>query len=210
MYHSISEDGRFFSVIPKNFERQLKFLFDKNFNVISSNNLCDILINKNNLNSKTVVITFDDGYKDNYSIVFPLLKKYKLKVTIFLIVNLIGEEGYLNWEEIIEMKNSGLVEFGCHTLSHPNLTQLSRELLIEELNKSKKSIEEKLGGVCQYFAYPKGYFNDLVIEKIKEAGFQMAFATKKDAINLRSDIFKLPRLSVDSATTWWQFLGKIS
>ena len=205
MYHSISDDGRFFSIIPEAFERQIKFLIKKNFNIISLDNF--------ELGHKNVAITFDDGYEDNYLNVFPLLKKCNIKATIFLVTDLVGEHGYLNWEQINEMKNSGLVEFGCHTLSHPNLTEISEEFLIKELAESKEIIEEKLDKKCLYFSYPKGCFNKDVVKKVKETGFKLAFKVKEGYVGqkeLNNKLLILPRLSIDSLTTWWQFLGKIS
>ncbi len=163
MYHTVSNDERFFTVSPEMFKKQIKFLINKKFNITFLDNF--------KLGYKNVAITFDDGYEDNYINVFPLLKKYNIKVTIFLVTDLVGEYGYLNWEQINEMKNSGLVEFGCHTLSHSNLTKVSKEFLIKELVESKKIIEEKLGKKCFYFSYPKGVFNDTVVEEVEKSSF---------------------------------------
>lgn len=210
MYHSVANDNRFFSVSPVNFEKQLKFLRERQFNTIGINGLLKNLKNKNSFLPKTVALSFDDGYQNNYSVVFPLLKKYNLPATIFLIADLVGKEGYLNWEEIREMRQSGLVCFGCHTLSHSKLTQIFPEQLKIEVAESKKIIEEKSGGVCDIFAYPFGDFNENVTQAVQNAGFRGAFSVKEGVISSKNGILVLPRLAIDSSTSWWQFLGKIS
>ena len=210
MYHSVVDDNRFFSISPVNFEKQLKFLKKKKFNVIKLSDLAKTIQNKKQIPYKTTVLSFDDGYQDNYSNVFPLLKKYNFSAMIFLITNLIGQKGYLNWAEIKEMCQSGLVEFGCHTASHPDLTKISIAELKLELQNSRRIIENQLKTSCNYFTYPKGFFNDFVVKEIKDTGYQMALTVQEGNIDFESDIFKLPRLSIDRSTTFAQFLGKIS
>ncbi|MCK4386497.1 MAG: polysaccharide deacetylase family protein [Candidatus Pacebacteria bacterium] len=210
MYHSVSNDKRFFTVASVNFEKQLRFLKKKKFNVIKIGDLVKTIQDKKQMLHKTAVLSFDDGYQDNYSVVFPLLKRYNFPVTIFLITDLIGQEGYLNWDEIKEMQQSGFVNFGCHTLSHPKLNQISKERLRAELTESKQIIEKQLGQKCDVFAYPSGCFDNSVVAMVKNAGYQGAFTVREGAIGLKNNIFLLPRLSIDSSTTFSQFLGKIS
>lgn len=210
MYHSISNDGRFLSVSPLSFERQLTFLKKRKFNVISLGELGEALEQGRVLKYKTTVLSFDDGYQDNYSTMFSLIKKYNFPVVIFLVTDLVGQTGYLNWTEIMEMKDYGLVEFGCHTMSHPDLTKISNEELQREIKDSKQIIEEKLKIICGYFSYPKGLLNDIVVDEIKKTGYKMAVTVKEENVNSSNQIFELPRLSIDKGTTWWQFLGKVS
>lgn len=210
MYHSVSDDGRFFSVRPQNFHWQLKFLHENNFNIISATELYDTLAGKKDFSYKSVVLSFDDGYQDNYSVVFPLLKRYNIKAVIFLVINFVGKEGYLSWDEIAEMKNSGLVDFYCHTMSHPDLSKLSASAIKKELQECKTFLEEKLALPCDILAYPKGRFNDMVVQKAKDCGFKMAFGVREGAIAPGNDLFDLPRLSIDGSTTKSQFLAKVS
>jgi len=211
MYHSVSDnDNRFFAVSEKNFEKQVKFLSDKNFSIISADALLDILKNKKEVKEKTICLTFDDGYKNNYSVVFPILKKYNFPAMIFLVTDLIGEDDYLDWNEIGKMKNSGLVSFGCHTKSHPDLDKITSLDIERELFESKVILENKLGQKCRFFSYPRGKYDDVVLQKVKEQGFELAFITKEGIISLKNDMLELPRLSIDKSTTWLQFIGKIS
>ncbi len=210
MYHSVSDNNKFFTVSLKNFERQLKFLKNNNFNIISAEELKNIFEDKEKLKAKTIFLTFDDGYDDNYFNVLSLIKKYNVNILIFIITDLIGEDGYLNWRQIFEMKKTGLVEFGCHTKSHLDLDKLSKTELEKEILESKKIIEKKIGEISFVFSYPKGKYNDLVVETVKIGGYDFTFIVKEGANSLESDTLKLPRLSIDSSTNWWQFLGKIS
>ncbi len=210
MYHSVSDNNKFFTVSLKNFERQLKFLKNNNFNIISAEELKNIFEDKEKLKAKTIFLTFDDGYDDNYFNVLSLIKKYNVNILIFIITDLIGEDGYLNWRQIFEMKKTGLVEFGCHTKSHLDLDKLSKTELEKEILESKKIIEKKIGEISFVFSYPKGKYNDLVVETVKKRGFDLAFTVKEGTVGLKNDTLKLPRLSIDSSTNWWQFLGKIS
>jgi len=211
MYHSVSDgDNRFFAVSENNFEKQLKFLSDKNFSIISADALFDILKNKKEIPEKTICLTFDDGYKNNYSVVFPILKKYNFPMMIFLVTDLIGEDNYLDWDEISEMQNSGLVSFGCHTKSHPDLDKITSLDIERELVESKIILEERFNKKCRFFSYPRGKYDNVVLQKVKEQGFEIALTTKEGIISLKNDMLELPRLSIDKSTTWLQFLGKIS
>ena len=210
MYHSINSDKRFFTVTPDNFEKQINFLVKKKYDFLSLDQVEEILSKRQKIGSKMISSTFDDGYKDNYEMVFPILKKYSIPATIFLVVDLIGKEGYLNWGEIQEMQNSGLVEFGCHTFSHPDLTRISEEEQQKEIIESRNILEGSLGTECFYFSYPSGKFNDKVIKIVREADFKMAFTVQEGSVSFKLNKWELPRLSIDSKTSWWQFLGKIS
>jgi len=127
-----------------------------------------------------------------------------------LVINLIGKENYLTWEQIREMSVSGLVTFGSHTLNHFQLTDLNDGELINELEESKKIIEQKLNTSCLAFSYPKGYYNQNVVEKVRKSGYVWAFTVKEGNFNEFKHLYEVPRLSIDKSTTWSQFLGKLS
>ena len=116
----------------------------------------------------------------------------------------------LNWDEIREMSDSGLVEFGCHTATHRKLHQLPEHQVKEELAKSKKSIESNLVKPCDFFSYPRGRLNDMVINEVKNAGFKAGVIVKEGRVGPENDLYKLPRFGIFNSTGWWQFLGKIS
>ena len=203
MYHSIRKDpGDTHSelvVTPEAFERQLKLLQSKNYKFLTISEL---------LNSKTnqyprVAITFDDGFKDNYEIAFPLLQKYGAKATIYLAPDINGIEK-LSTSMIQEMVSSGLIEFGAHTLSHCNLEKSDLEAAYIEIKGSKDKVEELTGMNCEAFAYPFGRFNNDVAAIVKETGFTSAVTVKK-GISEIIDPFRIMRISVLRSTNIVQF-----
>ena len=168
MYHSIDHNKVFFTVTPENFRKQMDLLYKEKYSIISLGELAGLIIDKRAIPLKTVVLTFDDGYQDNYFNAFPILKKYNFPATIFLATGFIGKNRIsssgatlkiLNWDQIIEMHNSGLVDFEPHTVSHLKLHRLSLEEAKKEILNSKRTIEEKLNKKCKFFAYPYGKYN---------------------------------------------------
>ena len=153
MYHSIGRNNVFSTVSPENFEKQLCFLKKNNFNVITLSDLWRFLDKEEPLPKKTIILTFDDGYYDNFSYGWPILKRYKFKATIFLTTGLVGGVKIkksaeplkmLSWQEIEKMQKSGIIDFQPHTQSHPRLTEISPELIQKEIGESKQSIEQAL------------------------------------------------------------------
>lgn len=213
MYHSISNNDDFFCVKPIEFEKQMNFLKINNFNVISLNKLIWHL-EKNNLPPKTVILTFDDGFEDNFTKAFMILKKHNFSATIFLETEVLGREKsnksgiiykMLNWDQIKEMKMSGMIDFGAHTLSHPKLSQLSWDSAESEILQSKKILESKLQKKCDFFAYPFGNYNKEVVKITKACDFKAAVTVKNGVVKKNDDIFTLKRNSVDSLVCFSKF-----
>ena len=176
MYHMISEHlpknkSKFnrLRVKPKDFERQLIWLKKNEFKSFTLSELVSL----KNIPEKSVVLTFDDGYEDNFVNAFPLLKKYGFKATIYIVFNRfdnnwatdkdldkssneLNSERMLNDEQIKIMIDSGLIEIGSHTLDHVNLPKLDKENKDKQLIESKKQIEQIFKIKCNSFAYPFG------------------------------------------------------
>ncbi len=171
MYHSVrekpvNEDAAELSVRPAEFEKQLKFFKEKRMISLFASELKG----RQSKHADYVVITLDDGYEDNYTQVFPLLKKYNCKATIFMITSLIGQEGYLSAEQIREMTESGLVSVQSHTVSHEPLALGDKvyEDVDRELGESKAALEAISGAAVDSVAMPNGSFDDVVIEIAKK------------------------------------------
>jgi len=233
MYHHISDQlvGQMLSnVSPRLFEKQIKYLLSRNFKVISLTQLVESLKGNSTLPPKSVVITFDDGYKNNYIYAYPILRKYNLPATIFLTTGFLNgsvkptsfsgtykkifseypQEGVpLSWEEIREMSENG-IDFGAHTVSHPRLTKIPLKKAREEIEESKREIEEKLGKQVKCFAYPYGDYNEKIIELVKEAGFSCAAAGHPSPISKRTNTYKLGRIDPAIASDFHYFKALLS
>src|ERR1700690_3539681 len=159
-YHNILPMTRIESIYNKNyvledvkFEQQMKYLRDHGYSCIDITDIKNCLDSSFRLPAKPVMITFDDGCLDNYQIAFPILKKYNLKATFFIVTDSIGRRGYVTWEQIIEMSTAGMGIYS-HTHSHANLSTLVDSEIREELTMSKEILEEKLNKVVDILALP--------------------------------------------------------
>ena len=219
MYHSVnpvSDRERNRLIVPVEvFERQMRFLKKNNYNVVSLDSLIPLLEAKKRIPPRTVAITFDDGYKDNYTYVFPILKKYQLPATIFIIVQEVGRslDDRLSWKQIKEMQDSGLVKIGSHAIGPDPLYKMkTEEDLRRQIFDSKKILGEKLGSEVLVFSYPEGMFDQHMKELVKEAGYKMAVATKPGEKFANDDLFALKRQRVsansgDGIVFWAQASG---
>lgn len=214
MYHSVSPKLDYFmNVEPAAFERQMAYLKRKEYPVIPLTELIRRIKTHEPLGG-SVVITFDDGYRDNYTVAFPILKKYRFPATIFVTTDLIGKSdkrnlSRLSIEEMREMEASGLIDIESHTKSHPRLSKLEADAAREEILGAKLYLESQLGKACAHFAYPYGNFNDDTRRIVSEL-FVSAFGVRHGTVGKSSDLFALPRASVDQSTSFTQFKGKLT
>lgn len=211
MYHSVDNNEIFFTVKPKIFARQMAYLKKRNYRVISLEKLVNYLESGEKIPQKTVVLTFDDGYQDNYFNAFPILKKHNFPATIFLTTGSVGKKmnnaqniplKILNWQEIDEMHRSGLIDFQPHTVNHQESNK-------QEIIDSKKEIEKKLNKKCKFFAYPRGLYNDEIIDILKNNRFKAARTLENGKVNQGDNLFKLKRISVNSTTSFIQFRANL-
>ncbi|OYV63110.1 MAG: hypothetical protein B7X03_03140 [Parcubacteria group bacterium 21-58-10] len=211
MYHSVgNQENHFSTVSPEEFQRQMAYIAGKRFSVVSLAELVRRLRTHQPLGG-VVVLTFDDGFRDNYATIFPLLKQYNFPATIFVTTDLIGKSsGYCTAEELREMHDSGLISIEPHTLSHPKLARISRADAAREIRESRRILQEILGSTPTLFAYPFGNFSDETVELVREAGFIAAVTVEEGIVSPGTDPLRLPRNAVNSATTFSQFRGKVS
>ena len=177
-YHQVEEkNGNPLTLWPDQFEAQMAYLAAEGYTTITIDEMMDALENGTPLPEKPVIITFDDGYADNYEYAYPILKKYGFKATIFLIYDFTNTyPNYLTWEQINEMKESGLIHFESHTMTHANLAELtSADELRHEIADSHDLLSEKLGYDMHYIAYPGGRVNEEIEEITRAAGYRGGF-----------------------------------
>lgn len=218
MYHSIDTNSLFFTVRPEDFAEQMAYLKNKRFNVVPLSRLVEWVETKQPIPRRTVVLTFDDGYEDNYFNAWPILKRYNFPATIFLVSGSIGQTLYskqnipfriLDWSQIQKMHQSGLIDFQPHSLTHQKLSQIDLEQAKDEIKKSKDIIEKQLNKDCRLFAYPKEDFNEGIIRILKENNFRSALTINNGLVDENSDLFKLLRKSINAETNMIQFKGKL-
>ena len=204
MYHTIDPNGDDMSphISPAIFERQMDFLARHHYNVVAPEKVVAYMKGEEKMPRRTVAITADDGFENFYTYAFPLLKKYNLKATVFMITGKIGEPGMLNWHELREMSDSGLVTIGSHTKSHPWLPTVSvdEDRLHEELAGSKKTLEDGLGRRVDFICYPNGGFNDLTKETARRAGYKGGFTTNPVKRSGIDDIYAIRRIKMSSTS----------
>lgn len=164
-------------ITPNIFEAQVMTLRDNGYTFITAGELADIVDGFKDPPDKPVLLTFDDGYRDFYTDVFPILKKYRVKATVYIISGFIDKPNYMFKNQLTEILKSGLVEIGSHTVNHKWLTGKSRTEVIYEVTQSKNQLEKILGIKVVSFAYPYGSFDRSVIEIVKNAQYRSAAST---------------------------------
>lgn len=201
-------------VSVENFEKQMKYLYDNGYKIITMQSLNNYLKYGTPLPKKSVLITFDDGYKSNYVYAYPILKKYNFKASIFMITSKIPDKpqvfnpnrlSFISKGEIVKSKD--VFEFACHT---HNLHKLERNRKSALLNSEKKTIVKDLRVSKQliytrFFAYPHGQYNKRIESILKEEGFELAFTVKKGAVNKRNNRFELNRVPIFYHTSIYEF-----
>lgn len=179
---------------------QLKALKDNEYDTYFVKDIPGILSSGRELKNKSIVLTFDDGYVDFYRNAFPLVKKYNLKATVYIIYNFIGRRGFMSLAQIHELIDSGLIEVGSHTMTHPSLEILHDEEAKKEIFESKKSLEETFGVSVTSFAYPAGAYNNETLKLVREAGYTIALTTHPGIIIKKDNLYEVPRIRPGSLT----------
>ncbi len=210
-------------VTDSQFDEQMKYLKANGYKTITFEDLLNSNYKKRfDKNNKWVMITFDDGYKDNYTTLYPILKKYNFKCVIYIL----DEVKYNKWDvdnsknpekkfdlmtnqELLELQEYG-IEFGGHTSTHPHLPTLSKEEAMKEIKNSKGNLEKILGKELISFAYPYGELTEEVKEMVKEVGYTFAVATDSGSISFADDIFRIRRIGIFPKNKLFNFKRKVS
>lgn len=179
---------------PYLFEGHLRSLHNADYITYFIKDIPDILGGNIENAKKTIFLTFDDGYEDFYTVVFPLLKKYQMKATIYIIYDFIGRKGFLTEKEIRELIESGLIEIGSHTLDHVYLKQAPESVIRKQIIESKKKFEERFGIEIKTFAYPYGAFTKEAIDIVREAGYTAAVSVIPGMQQSKENLLYLSRV----------------
>jgi peptidoglycan/xylan/chitin deacetylase (PgdA/CDA1 family) len=203
-FHAFDNQSSVISFPPRVFKRGIAKLHENGYRTISLLDVVDCLQMRKSFPERSLVITFDDGYQTIYEVAFPVLQDYGMLATIFLTVGKRGEmmpdtrlpslNGYsmLSWHEILEMHRGG-IDFGAHTLTHPDLTRLPVDRVENEIVESKRIIEDALSAPVVCFAYPYGRYNHQSRELVRQH-FACACSDNLGLIHKGSDLHALERV----------------
>lgn len=212
MYHRIinskEEEGIHRTYVYKDsLIKQFNLLKEKNMKTITFK---DIDAGALKENEKFVILTFDDGYLDNYTILFPLLKEYNFKAVIYPVSHLYYNSwdserqiplekklSLMTWEQMREMEKSGLVEFGGHTKNHYNLLKIDKKIAFDEIKECKEQLEKELKKPIISFSYPYGAFDEEHKVMVQNVGYKYGIATEKGPANLQGDFYSIRRIEIN-------------
>ncbi|BBA51388.1 polysaccharide deacetylase [Fusobacterium varium] len=227
MYHRVvnneNEGGVHGTYITaKKFDEHMKYLKEHDYEPITFKELLKLNYrNRFNNGKKYIILTFDDGYEDNYKIAFPILKKYQFKCIIYLVSHLnynkwdveVPENPekkfpLMTWGMIKEMQEYG-IEFGGHTMTHQKLAHIPFEQAKEEITKSTQFLEEKLEEKLVCFAYPYGDLNEQVKEFVRNSSYSFAVATDSGDLSFSEDLFQIRRIGIFPTNNMLSFKRKV-
>ena len=233
MYHHINfHKGDMVTVTPDVFEGQMRHLAHAGYRTLKVGDILNLLEGKSVIKEKAVAVTFDDGWLDNYMFAYPILKRFGINATIFIVTDWVekasettfpvpgsvpkhaeskkliaGNEAHkvmLSWKLIREMTRSDYVDFYSHTKSHPRCDQIPETDLISELAGSKEDIEERLKQPCPYLCWPKGKYNAAAVKTARDVGYQALFTTDPGIVKTGSDPLAIGRIVVKDSVEWFE------
>lgn len=185
---------------PAQLEQQLRYLRDRGFKSATMADLYLYFQGRRDLPSRSVILTFDDGYWDNYVYAYPLLLRYGFKGTFFIVTGFVGRSEYMTWPQLREMVAGGM-EVGAHTVSHVDLARISPTARERELVESRRGLQDTLGVSVRSLAYPSGAYNQEAIQAARKAGYEIAVTTQYGATHDRGKLMELPRVRVQGTDT---------
>lgn len=196
-YHRVNDtDDNPETLTVTDFDAQMKYLVDSGYKVISPDDLLDAWENGKPLPEKPVVITFDDGHADIYKNVFPILQKYNMRATVFVVTDHMGTTDYLTWDQARALQNGGFVDIESHTMTYKNLATLRGDKLWNEIYGSKQAIEWALKKPANFIAYPEGKYTVEAEETSKEVHFRAGFIEDYGLAKNEPNRFILTRIPV--------------
>ncbi len=200
-YPSDNAAVRAIAITPETFNAEMSHLRKSGYHIVRFGNLETYFANSTPLPPKPIILSFDDGWSDQFTYAFPILEKYRYPATFFVFTNEIGYRGALSWNNLRELVASGMT-IGDHTRSHPFLTHITNvSTLWNEIDGSKLLLERQLNIRVNEFAYPFGQYNPTIISLVKKAGYKSArgdFYSGKQSINR---LFTLSALNAPTTTT---------
>jgi len=208
------------NLTPERFESQIKWLKDNGYTIVPLKEVVAYLQGKRaTLPPKAVVVTADDGWKSDYTYMFPVVKKYNIPVTLFIYPQTISEgKNAMTWDELKELKQTGLFDIQGHTYDHPNFKHARKSMSAEnyqkyvkmQLAKSKQILEDKTGGKITLLAWPFGIYDSYLEQSAANAGYEMAFSIDARTANKNYRPMAQPRFMIVAGQSMKTFVAIVS
>jgi peptidoglycan/xylan/chitin deacetylase (PgdA/CDA1 family) len=220
-YHSISDAPIRSTVSPPDFAAQIEYLVESGHRLFALSDAVERLRSRTALPPRSVAVTLDDGFRDNYEHALPVLARLGVPATVFLTVAYIGTDSLptltrtdfmprpLSWDQVREMRRRG-IEFGSHTMTHPMLSRIPVAEARREIAEAKRRMEDVLGDPVSLFCYPRGDYDETVKRIVREEGYRAACATVPGLNGPESDRWALRRTYVSRRDTLGEFAKKIA
>ena len=199
-YHQVTDevldpDFEVYNVPPDEFAAQLDYLQAEGYTTITLQDFMRAVHGKATLPDKPIVLTFDDGYADNYSTMLPILESRKMTAVVYVITNELGHAGYVSLDEVKDMQRRG-IEIGSHTADHLALTKMTPDEQLYQIQASKRFLEWSGLATIYSLSYPNGAFNDAIIELLKREEYLTAVTGEAGLNTLETNPYKLYRVHV--------------
>ena len=196
MYHRF-EENKYPSTNIKidDFKKHIKILQENNIRFINPKNFENEI--KNNKKQRKILLTIDDGFSSFYQNAWPLLKKEKIPFILFVSTREVGAFNYMTWDQIKEISKEDFVEIGNHSHTHEYLVDESRDLILDDIQKSISIFKDQLGKNSDFFSYPFGEYSLEFKKLIKSFGFKYAFGQHSGVIDETKDFYELPRFPIN-------------
>jgi peptidoglycan/xylan/chitin deacetylase (PgdA/CDA1 family) len=223
MYHRVGDNSAEaeFSVSTRSFERQMRAIKTLSYHVVELDEIMAALDGKAVLPEKSIAITFDDGFRDTLENAEPVLRSLGYAATFFLVSRLMGGtnawmvgEKYsradlMSWTDARELSRQGFT-IGSHSRTHRSLNQLRDAEINDEVEGSKRDLEDKLGTTVRYFAYPYGHLDNRSRNAVERAGYAAACSTRSGFNNSSTDRYGLRRLEINRRDSMRMFLRSLT
>ena len=199
-YHQVTNEPldpvfEIYNVKPADFAAQLDFLQAEGYTTITLQDFMRVVHGKGSLPAKPIILTFDDGYADNFSEMFPILKAHDMKAVVYVITNQIGQKNYLKFNQLKVMQQYG-IEIGSHTADHLDLTALDKNTQRRQIKESKIFLEWSGLDTIYSFSYPNGAFNSDLVEILKEENYLTAVTGEAGLNTLKTNPYELYRVNI--------------
>ena len=197
-YHSVNDSvDNEVTISPSLLKKELEYIKNQGYTTLSLKEVENYILNNQPIPEKSILITFDDGYMDNYYNAYPILKELNMKATIFCITSELDGSYYLSEDAIKEMSKNN-IDIESHTLNHPHLNSLTYDEQLKELTESKAKLENITGNKITAIAFPFGDYNEDSIKAAKNSGYTLAFTTNTGFASRDNNPLELDRIYVSS------------